>query len=155
MDERRRPADARPPVSEKAAPDSLEALVPKRRLWPVFAVIGVVLAGAGFLVVRALTATDPLRILVAIDLDGYWWEGSEPAAKLADELSSQLGELGFEPVKGGDPKVMKVLESAKDPKAAAKKLGAGFIIEAHLAPEIVEHPIKGGYFEVRVDAPVT
>lgn len=155
MEESRTPADARPPVSEKAPPDSIQALIPKRRLWPVFAVIGVVVAAAAFFVVRALTATDPLRILVAIDLDGYWWEGSEPAAKLADELSAQLAELGFDPVKGGDPEVMKVLESTKDPKAAAKKLGAGFIIEAHLSPEIVEHPVKGGYFEVRVDAPVT
>ena len=155
MEESRNPADARPPVSEQAPPDSIEALIPKRRLWPVFAVIGVVVALAGFFVVRALTASDPLRILVAIDLDGYWWEGSEPAAKLADELASQLAELGFDPVKGGDPAVLKTLEGAKDPKAAAKKLGAGFIIEAHLTPEIVEHPIKGGYFEIRVDAPVT
>jgi hypothetical protein len=155
MDDSRTTADARPAAPEAPPPESLEALVPKRRLWPVFAVIGAVLAVAGFLVVRALTATDPLRILVAIDLDGYWWEGSEPAAVLADELSSQLAELGFDPVKGGDPAVMKVLESEKDPRAAAKKLGAGFVIEARLAPEVVEHPVKGGYFEIRVDAPVT
>jgi hypothetical protein len=155
MEEQRDPAHARPPASEQAPPSSLEALVPKRRLWPVFAVLGLVVAAIAFFAYRELTATDPLRILVAIDLDGYWWEGSQPAAKLADELAAQLGELGFDPVKGGDPKVMKILEKAKDPKAAAKKLGAGFIIEAHLAPEIVEHPVKDGYFEVRVDAPVT
>ncbi|MEZ4296785.1 MAG: hypothetical protein R3B70_17595 [Polyangiaceae bacterium] len=140
---------------EQAGPESMELLVPKRRLWPVFAVLGAIVAAAGFFVYRSLTATDPLRILVAIDLDGYWWEGSEPAAKLADELGEELAELGFDPVKGGDPKTLKVLESAKDPREAAKKLGAGFVIEARLAPEIVEHPVKGGYFEVRVDAPVT
>jgi hypothetical protein len=155
MEEHRNSADAQPPAAEAPPPDSMELVLPKRRLWPVLAVIGVVLAAAGFFVFRSLTATDPLRILVAIDLDGYWWEGSEPAAKLADELGSELAELGFDPVKGGDPKVMKVLESTKDVKAAAKKLGAGFIIEAHLAPEVVEHPVKGGYFEIRVDAPVT
>ena len=155
MEESRNQADARPPVSEEAPPDSIEAIVPKRRLWPVFAALGVVALAAAFFVVRALTATDPLRILVAIDLDGYWWEGSEPAARLADELSSQLADLGFDPVKGGDPAVMKTLESTKDPRAAAKKLGADFIIEARLAPEIIEHPVKGGYFEIRVDAPVT
>lgn len=153
MQEKNNPTDARPNVLEDAPPDSVEAIIPKRRLWPVFAVIGAVVAAAGFFVWRSLTATDPLKILVAIDLDGYWWEGSEPAAKLADELSSQLADLGFDPVKGGDPKVMKVLESAKDPKEAAKKLGAGFIFEARLAPEVVEHPVKDGYFEIRVDAP--
>ncbi|WP_437819114.1 TolB family protein [Sorangium sp. So ce1078] len=149
------PTDAQPPAPEADPPESLEAIVPKRRLWPVFAVLGLALAAAGVLAFRSLTATDPLRILVAIDLDGYWWEGSQPAARLADELSAQLAELGFDPVKGGDPRVMKALESASDPKEAAKALGAGFIIEARLAPEIVEHPVKEGYFELRADAPVT
>ncbi|WP_437580464.1 hypothetical protein [Sorangium sp. So ce887] len=149
------PTDAQPPAPEADPPESLDALVPKRRLWPVFAVLGLALAAAGVLAFRSLTATDPLRILVAIDLDGYWWEGSQPAARLADELSAHLAELGFDPVKGGDPEVMKALESAKDPKEAARALGAGFIIEARLAPEIVEHPVKEGYFELRTDAPVT
>jgi hypothetical protein len=155
LDEERGPAAAQPPAPESAGPDSISAIVPKRRLWPVFAVLGAVLLAALVLVYRTVTATDPLRILVAIDLDGYWWEGSEPAAKLADTLTAELGELGFDPVKGGDPKVMKTLEREKDPLAAARKLGAGFVIQAHLAPEVVEHPIKGGYYEMRVDAPVT
>ncbi|WP_437281959.1 hypothetical protein WME90_15795 [Sorangium sp. So ce375] len=155
MEEPRTPTDAQPPAPEAEPPESIEALVPKRRLWPVFAVLGLVIAAAGLVAFRSMTATDPLRILVAIDLDGYWWEGSQPAARLSDELGEHLAELGFDPVKGGDPKVMKALESAKDPKEAAKALGAGFIIEAHLAPEIVEHPIKEGYFELRADAPVT
>ncbi|WP_437491456.1 hypothetical protein WME75_15660 [Sorangium sp. So ce1014] len=149
------PTDAQPPAPEADPPESLDALVPKRRLWPVFAVLGLALAAAGVLAFRSLTATDPLRILVAIDLDGYWWEGSQPAARLADELSAHLAELGFDPVKGGDPEVMKALESARDPREAAKALGAGFVIEARLAPEIVEHPVKEGYFELRADAPVT
>src|SRR5262249_36041857 len=143
------------PAPEPPAPDSLAAIVPKRRVWPVFAVLGAVVLAAAVLVYRTLTATDPLRILIAIDLDGYWWEGSEPPAKLADKLPAGRAELGFDPVKGGAPKVMKSLERQKDPLAAAQKLGAGFVIQARLAPEVVEHPIKGGYFEIRVDAPVT
>jgi len=129
--------EARDHLPDSAGVDSLEAFVPKRRLWPVFAVLGAVVALVGFFSFRAYTATNPLKILVAIDLDGYWWEGSEPAAKLADELAESLAELGFDPVKGGDPKVMKILEKSKDPKEAAKKLGAVFVIEAHLAPEVV------------------
>ncbi|WP_437338294.1 hypothetical protein [Sorangium sp. So ce394] len=155
MEAPRPPTDAQPPAPEADPPESLEAIVPKRRLWPVFAVLGLAIAAAGTLAFRSLTATDPLRILVAIDLDGYWWEGSLPAARLADELGGQLAELGFDPVKGGDPRVMKALEGAEDPKQAAKALGAGFIIEARIAPEIVEHPVKEGYFELRADAPVT
>ncbi|WP_437650212.1 hypothetical protein [Sorangium sp. So ce362] len=155
MEAPRTPTDAQPPAPKADPPESLDALVAKRRLWPVFAVLGLALAAAGVLAFRSLTATDPLRILVAIDLDGYWWEGSQPAARLADELSAHLAELGFDPVKGGDPEVMKALESARDPREAAKALGAGFIIEARLAPEIVEHPVKEGYFELRADAPVT
>ena len=154
-DEERRSADARLPAPEPELPDSLAAIVPKRRLWPVHAFLVALVALGGLFVYRALTATDPLRILVAIDLDGYWWEGSEPAAKLSDALAKDLASLGFDPVKGGDPKVMKVLEHEKDPAVAAKKLGAGFLIQARLAPEVVEHPVKGGYFEIRVDAPVT
>ncbi|WP_437785184.1 TolB family protein [Sorangium sp. So ce1097] len=155
MEDPRPPTDAQPPAPDAGPPESLEALVPKRRLWPVFAALGLAIAAAGILAFRSLTAADPLRILVAIDLDGYWWEGSQPAARLADELGAQLAELGFDPVKGGDPKVMKALESASDPKEAARALGAGFIIEARLSPEVVEHPVKEGYFELRADAPVT
>ncbi|WP_437665561.1 TolB family protein [Sorangium sp. So ce1182] len=158
MEEHRPPTDAQPPAPEADPPESpasFEALVPKRRLWPVFAVVGLAIAAAGLAAFRSLTATDPLRVLVAIDLDGYWWEGSQPAARLADELGAQLAELGFDPVKGGDPEVVKALESAGDPKAAGRALGAAFVIEAHLSPEVVEHPVKEGYFELRADAPVT
>jgi len=59
---------------------------------------------------------------------------------LADELAARLGELGFEAVKGGDPKVTRILEQAKSPQQAAKQLGAGFLIEAHLAPQTIEQP---------------
>src|SRR5262249_35834982 len=123
--------DAPPPSS---IPESL--LVPRRRLWPVFAVLAVVVAGAAVFLVRWLIEPDPLKVLVAIDLDGTWWEGSEPAAVLADELADRLKELGFDPVRGGDPKVASALEKAKTPKDAAKKLGAGFLVEAHMTPEI-------------------
>jgi hypothetical protein len=138
-----------------AAPDSLELLVPKRRLWPVFAVLAAIVLGGAFFAWRSLTRPDPLRILIAVDVNGYWWEGSADAAKLADQLAERLTALGFEPVKAGDAEALKVIEKAKTPEEAAKKLKAAFVIEAHVTPEMIEHPAWGQYFEARVDAPVT
>ncbi|MGK3982362.1 hypothetical protein WME99_04960 [Sorangium sp. So ce136] len=105
MEEPHTPTDAPPPAPEADPPESpasIEAPVPKRRLWPAFAVVGLAIAAAGLAAFRSLTATDPLRVLVAIDLDGYWWEGSQPAARLADELGAQLAELGLAQVSRGD-----------------------------------------------------
>ena len=31
------------------------------------------------------------------DMEGYWWEGSQPAAIVADRLSARLEKLGFDP----------------------------------------------------------
>ncbi len=137
------------PVSE-----DVTALVPKRRLWPIALVLILLLAGGAAGVYVASTSPEPMRVLVAIDLDGHWWEGSKPAAALADQLALRLEKLGFEPVKAGDPEVTRTLERAESPQAAAAKLGASFVITARLEPELIEHPVQGGYFEVRVKGPV-
>jgi hypothetical protein len=130
------------------------ALVPKRRLWPFALVVVLLLGGAAAGVWLLSTKPEPLRVLVAVDIDGYWWEGSKPAATFSDQIAVRLEKLGFEPVKAGDPEVTKVLERAKSPEEAAKKLGASFIVSGHLKPEVIEHPVEGGYFEVRVAGPV-
>ena len=69
-----------------------------------------------------LTEPLPLRVLIAVDVDGYWWEGSKPAAEVADALAAQLADMGFDPVRAGDPDTTQVLEDAPDPVAAARKL---------------------------------
>lgn len=137
------------PTSEDVA-----ALVPKRRLWPFVVVVVVLLGGAAAGVWLLSTKPEPLRVLVAVDIDGYWWEGSKPAATFSDQIALRLEKLGFEPVKAGDPEVTKVLERAKSPEEAAKKLGASFIVSGRLKPDVIEHPVEGGYFEVRVAGPV-
>lgn len=138
------------PLSEDVA-----ALVPKRRLWPVVLVL-VLLAGAGGAGAWVLgQRPEPLRVLVAIDIDGYWWEGSKPAATLADQIAVRLEKLGFEPVKGGDPEITRVLERARSPADAARELRASFVVTAELEPQVIEHPVEGGYFEVRVKGPVS
>ncbi|MCC6559556.1 MAG: PD40 domain-containing protein [Polyangiaceae bacterium] len=139
------------------APDSRvdsQLLIPKRRIWPVLLIFAVIVAGAGGLAWRWLREPAPLRVLVAIDLDGYWWEGSAPAAALADKLAEHLSKIGFEPVRGGDPEVAAALERSRSPEEAARRLRAAFVVTAHLRADVQEHPVQGGYFEARVDAPI-
>jgi hypothetical protein len=138
------------PISEDVA-----ALVPKRRLWPVLVALLVLVLGGSVGIYVVSSRPEPMRVLVAIDLGGTWWEGSKPAAALADQLALRLEKLGFDPVKAGDPKTTAVLERAESPEAAARALGAAFVVSARLDPEIIEHPVEGGYFEVRVAGPVS
>jgi hypothetical protein len=136
--------------------DLVDSVVLRRRpMWP-FAVgfFAIVATIAGFMYWKS-TRPEPLRVLVAIDLEGTWWDGSKPAAELADELAELLKKVGFEPVKGGDPEVDKILSNAKSPEEAARKLKAAFVITATFKPDYIEHPIAGGYTEVRIEAPLT
>lgn len=126
----------------------------RRRRWPLLALL-VALAAAGFFGYRAIAVPAPLRVLLAIDLDGLWWEGSVAAAELADALARRLEKLGFEPVRAGDPEVTATLESADTPEDAARDLDASFLVSATLIPDIRELPIEGRYFEVRVSGPVS
>lgn len=134
---------------------STPELVPRRRLWPPIVVFVALAATAVAFAVRASRAPKPLRVLVAVDLDGQWWEGSQAAATLADRLGSRLAKVGFDPVRAGDPEVAKVLERAKTPADAARALHAAFVISATIAPEVIAHATPSGpYHEVRADAPV-
>jgi hypothetical protein len=142
-------AGEEPPTS---APTSL---LPTRRLWPFGVVLTLVLIGGALLAWRTLSQPHPLRVLVAIDFDGYWWEGSVPAAQLADELGEMLSRLGFEPVRAGDPQTAAVLEDAADPRDAARKLDAAFLIVARIRPHVEALPIDGGFFEVRAEGELT
>ena len=137
------------PVSSSEAP-----LLPKRRLWPFLLLLVAVVAGGAVLIWRSMTAPFPLRVLVAVDVDGYWWEGSKPAAQLADELGDYLSKLGFEPVRAGDPETAEILEDAASPHEAARTLRAAFVITATIRPDVIEQPIEGGFFEIHIDAPV-
>ena len=137
------------PISSDEPP-----FVPRSRVWPVLAVLFALALLVAGLLWRVAHAPKPSRVLIAFDVDGYWWEGSEPAAVLSDQLGERLTKLGFEVVKAGDPEVTKILEKAKSPVEAAKALQAGFVIEGKLAPELIEHA-KIGFFELRVDTKVT
>ncbi|MFI5298999.1 MAG: hypothetical protein ACHREM_12960 [Polyangiales bacterium] len=131
-----------------------EPMLPRQRVWPAllvtFAIVG---AGSAF-AYKLATAPKPLRVLVSVDFEGYWWQGSEPAAALSDKLAERLSALGFDVVRAGDPEVMKILEKTKTAKEAAQKLRAAYVIEATLAPEDVKHDVHEGYHELRLDTPI-
>ena len=136
------------------APES-EYVVRRRPMWPFFAVLAAIIGSVAGLVYYISSRPDPFKVLIAIDVNGQWWEGSKPAALLADKIADGLQKVGFEPIKGGDPKVDKVLSKAKSPEEAAKKLGAGFVIYGSLSPKLTEHPVEGGFVEARTDTKLT
>ncbi|MBL8744644.1 MAG: PD40 domain-containing protein [Myxococcales bacterium] len=149
----KKPASVASTVTEDA-PES-EYVVKRRPMWPFFAVLGVIIASVAGLVFYLTSRPDPFKVLVAIDVNGQWWEGSKPAAVLADKIADGLQKVGFEPIKGGDPKVDKVLSKAKSPEEAARKLGAGFVIYGSLSPQLTDHPVEGGFVEARTNTKLT
>jgi len=58
-------------ATEAAPPPSEDLLrLPKRSVWHVVVFFAVVFLGIGGLIYREVTAPDPLKVLVAIDLEG-------------------------------------------------------------------------------------
>ena len=145
-------------MTTPAAPAETETEIPpelvpkKRRFWPVAGAFVAIAGVAGFFGLRSLREPEPLRVVVAVDLDGNFWEGSRASARLVNELCQRLDAIGFQPVRAADPEILAVLKEAESPEAAAKELRAAFVVKAKLTPEVIEHPVEGGYFEVRADA---
>lgn len=129
--------------------DDDDVVIKPRPKWPLLAFVLLLLGGGGYLAWTAMNTVDPLKVLVAVDFGGQWYEGSKPAARLVDGLNERLQNLGFAPVRAGDPKVVEVLEGNTDLVKAARKLGAAWVVTGRIATEVIEHPIDGGYVEVR------
>ena len=131
-----------------------EASFKPKRTGALIAGLLVVLLGAAaaaFLLTRE--AREPLRVLVAVDAEGQWWEGSTTAARLLDNVVPHLKKLGFDVVDGGDPAVLKKLEGASTPEDAAKRLGASFIVTGPLKVEVTELK-EATIFEVRASGSI-
>ncbi|MCA9546548.1 MAG: hypothetical protein KC613_19220, partial [Myxococcales bacterium] len=128
-----------------------DVVIRPRSKLPLVLFLVALLGAGGWLAWSLLTAVEPLKVLVAIDLRGHWYDGSKDAARLADGLNESLSGLGFDVVSAGDPAVVAVLEGAEgDLVGAARSLKAAFVIHGTLTPEVIEHPVGEGYFEVRV-----
>ena len=129
--------------------------IAKKRVWPwllLGALVLVAVLAALFLLQKQ---RDPMRLLVVVDINGTWWEGSEPAAVASDQIALRFEKIGFRPIKSGDPKVTEVLENAANLEEAAEELETGFVISVTLKPTVVEHPVRGTYYEVRAHGPVS
>lgn len=126
--------------------------IPKRRVWPFIVGVLAVAAIAGFVMWRNATKPVPLRVLIAVDIDGYWWDDSKPAMTLAEELGDFLHDKGFEVVKAGQPGVDEILSKAKSPLEAARELRASYVISATIDPKVEKIPIQDGFYEVWLEA---
>ena len=118
--------------------DDAAAFKPKRTgaLWAALVVVLLAGAGLGFFLTRETRV--PLRVLVAVDAEGQWWDGSTTAARLLDNVVPHLKKLGFDVVEGGDPAVLKKLEGAATPEEAAKRVAASFIVTGPVKIEVSE-----------------
>lgn len=143
----RREVDAE--LTAQAPESATDMVLPKQRPWALLVGLGLTAAIGGGVAYWFSTRPDPLRVLVAIDIDGQSWEGSRPAAALTDRVGKGLEKIGFDPVDGGEPNVDQVLSKEKNLVRAARSLDAGFVISGNLSPEVVEHPLEGGLVEVR------
>lgn len=126
----------------------------KTKLWPILLGLGAVAAGIGGYVAYQATRPDPMKVLVAIDADGFWWQGSTPSALVSDKLAERLKKLGFEAVDGGDPAVVEKLANVTTAEEARQKLRAGFVITGDLTPKVGKLPVDDGLVEARVDGEI-
>jgi hypothetical protein len=133
--------------------DDAAAFKPKRTGALVAVLAIVALAGAGLAFFLTREEREPLRVLVAVDTEGQWWDGSTSAARLLDNVVPHLKKLGFDVVEGGDPAVLKKLAGAATPEEAAKRVGASFIVTGPLKLEVTELK-DAGVTEVRASGQI-
>jgi hypothetical protein len=81
---------------------------------------------------------DPLKVLVAVDVQGQWWDGSKPAAKILDYVAPHLKKLGFVSVDGADVKVVERIEGAAGGIEAAERVKASFVVTGTVKLDFVE-----------------
>jgi len=135
--------------------DDLELLKKsKSSIWPYLVLVFVLLAGGGGYLFKKSQEIVPLRVLVAINSDGFWWQGSEVSAEISDKLAEELAGLGFETVNGGNPEIVDQIAKAGTPQEAAKILKAGFVVSGDLTPSVNQLPVKSKYTEARVNGSI-
>lgn len=130
-------------------PESLPALPKRRSGLPIIIAFLVIVAGGAGAFYWFGTRPDPFKVLVAIDADGPWWKGGSTSEDISEEIAEGLDKIGFEVVKTNDKQAISALSESKSPAEAARNLRAGFVISGSVEPEVIEHPVEGGFVEVR------
>ncbi|MCA9618666.1 MAG: hypothetical protein KC731_06585 [Myxococcales bacterium] len=144
-----------PPASDVQdhEPASLDSLIPKRRIGPWLAALAFALLLGSYGLYRQVAAPQPLRVLIAVDLDGQWWEDSPGAAALADELAAILDGLGFETIHA-TPEALSALSDSASPHEAAERLGAAYLVTGEVTSEEEELPLPKGFRQVSMTVAV-
>lgn len=133
------------------SPDEFRELTsPKRKLWVIVAIAVMLASAAAVFAYMKSQEPDTRRVLIAVDLGGYWWQGSLASTTISRRFAERLSVLGFEPVLSSDDDVRESLQGVESPEEAARKLKAAFVVGGKLTPEYVKHPIGKGYVEARV-----
>jgi hypothetical protein len=113
------------------------------------------LVGVGVAITVLLSRRpDPFRVLVAIDIQGVWWQGSPASAALSSSLATRLERLGFDAVRPGDPETIAALGNEKTPESAARRVGAAFLLTGHLAAELEDFSTAGGQVTAHAEGPI-
>ncbi len=145
-------SDERGHVPEVLAED-LGALRPKRT-WPKFVLMHLTILVIGVSLLRHYRKVPHRpRVLVAIEVEGAFYAGSEPAEILAERFGEKALSLGLEIVHPRDKDALAVLQKS-DLLAAAQQLDAAYVLVGKTRVEAIGYPLPNAvapYYDVRGD----
>lgn len=143
-------SDERGGVPEVLAED-LGALRPKRT-WPKFVLMHLTILVVGVSLLRHYRKVPHRpRVLVAIEVEGAFYAGSEPAEILAERFGEKAASLGLEIVHPRDKDALAILQKS-DLKAAAQQLDAAYVLVGKTRVEAIAYPLPNAvapYYDVR------
>ncbi len=143
-------SDERGGVPEVLAED-LGALRPKRT-WPKFVLMHLTILVVGVSLLRHYRKVPHRpRVLVAIEVEGAYYAGSEPAEILAERFGEKAASLGLEIVHPRDKDALAVLQKS-DLKTAAQQLDAAYVLVGKTRVEAIAYPLANAvapYYDVR------
>lgn len=131
--------------------DEVIALRPKRT-WPKFVLMHLTILIAGIALLRHYKKPPHRpRVLVAVEVEGTYWAGSDAAETLAERFGEKAAALGLEIVHPRDKETLATLRG-KDLAAAARAFDASFVLVGTTKVEAISYPLPNAvapYWDVR------
>lgn len=131
--------------------DEVIALRPKRT-WPKFALMHLTILIVGIALLRHYKKPPHRpRVLVAVEVEGTYWAGSDAAETLAERFGEKAAALGLEIVHPRDKEALATLRG-KDLAAAARAFDASFVLVGTTKVEAISYPLPNAvapYWDVR------